>query len=193
MTEANSTASTFVPLVDGQCLMGQVKAPFIKGDKLLGAILSFEGRSETALLHIRQMSGENNLARLSELGEGDSLLVRIVIQEDSGRRQIWATEKGVEHQLLIEKLESEPEKLRGVQGKVQGVTAGIGVFVELLEGTAIGRRGLLRFGVTARVKLGAYVAHKVGDLVLVDIAEVRVDDANKLLIRIENVRPQVAA
>ncbi len=74
MTTENNNAAVAVPssLQNGLFLPGRLQKPFIKGDKLLGAVLSFEGHSETALLHIRQMSGEKPAERLAELGVGDS-------------------------------------------------------------------------------------------------------------------------
>jgi hypothetical protein len=196
MTMTSETTANVLPgLSAGECLMGHIVKPYIKDDKLLGAILSFDGRSETALLHIRQMTGEKPAERLAELGVGDSLMVRIMIQQDvPGRRSVWATEKGVEHSLLIEMFDADKEKFRGIEGVVNGLTD-FGIFIELLDSPAKGHRGLLRHGSMSqngRVKLGAFVTYKPGDLVQCDMAEIRVDDSNKLLIRVENARPRVA-
>jgi ribosomal protein S1 len=195
-TTSETTANVLPGLSSGECLMGHILKPFIKDDKLLGAILSFDGRSETALLHIRQMTGEKPAERLAELGVGDSLMVRIMIQQDvPGRRSIWATEKGVEHSLLIEMFDADKEKFRGIEGVINGLTD-FGIFIELLDSPAKGHRGLLRhssMSENGRVKLGSFVTYKVGDLVSCEMAEVRVDDSNKLLIRVENARPRVSA
>jgi ribosomal protein S1 len=197
MTMTTTSETNVLPgLSAGECLMGHILKPFIRDDKLLGAILSFDGRSETALLHIRQMTGEKPAERLAELGVGDSLMVRIMIQQDvPGRRSIWATEKGVEHSLLIEMFDADKEKFRGIEGCINGLTD-FGIFIELLGSPAKGHRGLLRhssMSENGRVKLGSFVTYKVGDLVSCDMAEVRVDDSNKLLIRVENARPRSGA
>ena len=67
----NAAATESTSLRNHEFLIGKVSKPFIKGDKLLGAVLSFDGHSETALLHIRQMCGEKPAERLAELGVGD--------------------------------------------------------------------------------------------------------------------------
>ena len=196
MTTETNAPVTSTLLANGEWLTGHVTKPFIKDDRLIGAVLSFDGRSETALLHLRQMTGEKPAERLAEMSVGDSLLVRIMVQQEgSKRKQVWATEKGVEHQFLVEKFELEPEKFRCIEGKIHGVTD-FGTFIELLDGPAKGHRGLLRSdrkGSDVRVKLGAFVRYRTGDEVLVDLAEARVDDSSKLLLRLENIRPQMAA
>jgi hypothetical protein len=85
MTTENNNVDVAVSssLKNGEFLTGRVQKPFIKNDKLLGAVLSFDGYSETALLHVRQMSGDKPAERLAELGVGDPLLVRIMIQQPS--------------------------------------------------------------------------------------------------------------
>jgi ribosomal protein S1 len=196
-TENNNAAATVsTSLRNHEFLIGKVSKPFIKGDKLLGAVLSFDGHSETALLHIRQMSGEKPAERLAELGVGDPLLVRIMIQQEgSGRPQVWATEKGVEHSFLVDMFEADREKFRNMEGTVHGVTD-FGIFIELQEGPAKGHRGLLRansMGSGGKVKLGNFVVYKPGDAVACDMAEIRVDDSSKLLIRLENARPRSRA
>jgi len=196
MTTENNSATATVSLVHGECLTGHVVKPYIKGDKLLGAVLSFDGRSETALLHIRQMSGEKPAERLADLGVGDPLLVRIMIQQEgSGRPQVWATEKGVEQSFLVDMFEAEKEKFHNLEGRVHGITD-FGIFVEILEGAAKGHRGLLRsanISSSGRVKLGSFVTYKPGDFVSCDMAEMRTDDSGKLLIRLENARPRSPA
>jgi ribosomal protein S1 len=196
-TENNSTTvAVSKNLISGEILTGHVKKPFIKGDKLLGAVLSFDGYSETALLHIRQMSGEKPAERLADLGVGDPLLVRIMIQQEgAGRPQVWATEKGVEHSFLIDNFEADKEKFQNLEGTVHGVTD-FGIFIEL-EGPLKGHRGLLRSSSMSsngsRVKLGSFITYKPGDLVACDLAEIRVDNSSKLLIRLENARPRSRA
>ena len=194
-TQNNEAQTVSKSLEAGSCLTGHIVRPFIKDDRLIGAVMSFEGYSETALLHIRQMTGEKPAERLAELGIGDPLLVRIVIQNDGSVRRVQATEKGVEHTFLIDMLESDREKFKGIEGRVHGVTD-FGVFIELLDGPAKGHRGLLRSSSLSnggKVKLGSFLSHKVGDFVVVDLAEARLDDTAKLLLRLENARPRLAA
>ena len=198
MTTENNNADVAVStsLKNGMLLTGRVQKPFIKGDKLLGAILSFDGHSETALLHIRQMGGDKPAERLAELGVGDPLLVRIMIQQEGdGRPQVWATEKGVEHSFLVDKFEADKEQFHNLECRIHGVTD-FGLFIDILDGHAKGHRGLLRsssMSSNGRVKLGSFVTYKPGDFVLCDIAEIRVDDSSKLLIRLENARPRIVA
>ena len=198
MTTENNNADVAVStsLKNGMLLTGRVQKPFIKGDKLLGAILSFDGHSETALLHIRQMGGDKPAERLAELGVGDPLLVRIMIQQEGdGRPQVWATEKGVEHSFLVDKFEADKEQFHNLECRIHGVTD-FGLFIDILDGQAKGHRGLLRsssMSSNGRVKLGSFVTYKPGDFVSCDIAEIRVDDSSKLLIRLENARPRVVA
>jgi ribosomal protein S1 len=198
MTTENNNADVAAScsLQHGLFLTGRVQKPFIKGDKLLGAVLSFDGYLETALLHIRQMSGDNPAERLAELGVGDPLLVRIMIQQEgSGRPQVWATEKGVEHLFLVEKFEADKEQFHNLECRIHGVTD-FGLFIDILDGRAKGQRGLLRsssMSTNGRVKLGSFVTYKPGDFVSCDMAEIRVDDSGKLLIRLENARPRSGA
>lgn len=194
-TESTSVSLTSDRLVDGQILVGFVAKPFIQNDKLLGCVLSFEGRTETALLHLRQMTGEKPAERLAELGVGDPLTVRLMIQQEGTGRlaRIWATEKGVEHAFLLDMFEADKEKFADMEGRIHGITD-FGVFVELLSGPAQGHRGLLRssnLSSDGRVKLGSFVAYKPGDYVLCDMAEIRIDDSSKVLIRLANARPRV--
>ena len=68
--------------------------------------------------------------------------------------------------------------------------------MEIQEGPAKGHRGLLRSSSLSsggKVKLGNFVVYKPGDLVASDMAEVRIDDSSKLLIRLENARPRSRA
>jgi len=198
MTTENNSADVAASssLQHGLFLTGRVQKPFIKEDKLLGAVLSFDGYLETALLHIRQMTGDKPAERLAELGVGDSLLVRIMIQQEgSGRPQVWATEKGVEHSFIVDMFEANKEKFHNLEGCVHGVTD-FGLFIDILDGPAKGHRGLLRsssMSSNGRVKLGSFVTYKPGEFVSCDIAEILVDDSSKLLIRLENARPRIVA
>jgi ribosomal protein S1 len=174
-------------------LQGVVAKPFIRGEQLVGAVLSFEGRADTALLHIKQMTGENPSDRLAALEVGDPLLVRIIIQEEGGRRSVWATEKGIEHQQIVDLFAAEPEKFKNIEATVQGL-ADFGVFVDLQSGPAKGCRALLRYSSlssSGRARLGSFVAYKVGDNLRCDLAEARLDD-NKLLLRLASARPAEA-
>ena len=195
MTTENNTAIAPVStsFTSGEMLTGHVVKPYIKDDKLLGAVLSFEGRSDTALLHIRQMSGEKPAERLAELGVGDPLIVRILIQQEgTGRPGIWATEKGVELALLVDMFAADKEKFSNLEGIVHGVTEH-GTFIEL-DGPVKGHRGLLRSSSMSngRVKLGSFMTYKPGDCVSVDVAEMRVVDSSKLLIRVEKCTSSLA-
>ncbi len=143
---ANTTivAKPSAALVDGEFLTGRVIKPYLKGGNLLGAVLSFDGKSDTALLHIRQMSGEKPEERLAEMSVGDSLLVRIIVQQNgSKRKDVWATEKGDELSFIVDMLNANPDAFRGLEGRIHSVTEW-GTFIELLDGSAKGQRGLLR-------------------------------------------------
>jgi hypothetical protein len=185
-----------VPLKHGECLTGEVKKPFIKDSQLLGAVLSFEGRSETALLHLRQMSGDDSPSdRLAELAIGDPIKVRVMVVMEGDERKVWATEKGVEYQGIVDLLQSDRDQFRNVEGKVHGLTD-FGVFVELLASPASGHRGLLRTTAprnSGRLKLGAFVPFRVGAPVIVDVVEARIDDNAKLLLRVDNLQLRAAA
>ncbi len=82
--------------------------------------------------------------------------MRIMIQQEgSGRPQVWATEKGVEHSFLIDMFEADREKFHNLEGSVRAVTD-FGLFIEILDGPAKGHQGLLRassMSSNGRVKL----------------------------------------
>lgn len=188
------TQTLEVPLKHGECLTGEVRKPFIKDSQLVGAVLSFEGRSETALLHLRQMTGDSPAERLSELAIGDPIKVRVMVVMEGDERKVWATEKGVEFQGIVDLLERDRDQFRNVEGKVHGLTD-FGVFVELLASPASGHRGLLRTAAprnSGRVKLGAFVPFRVGAPVIVDVVEARIDDNAKLLLRVDNLQLRAA-
>ncbi len=196
MSVENEAVSTSTPalLLDGEFITGHVSKPYIQNEKLLGAILTFPDRGETALLHVKQ--SDNPTDRLSELSLGDSVLVRIMVQQGGlGRRTVWASEKGVEHQLLVKEFETDPAKFKDMDGRVQGVSE-FGVFVDLVDGPAKGQRALLKYSSLSsngRIKLGTYVAFRVGEPVVCDLAEAKLDESSKLLLRLEAARPRKAA
>ncbi len=195
MTNETKTTNSRT-LVHGECLTGRVTKPYIKDDRLLGAVLSFDGRCETALLHLRQMTGDEPGKRLSALSIGDSLLVRIMVQKHGTRRKdVWATEKGIENQLLVESFQRDPNGFKNICGRVHSLTD-FGLFIELLEGPAKGHRALLRSTDLApgeRLQLGAFVAQKVGHAVMCDLADARLDGSDKLLLRVNSARAAAAA
>jgi ribosomal protein S1 len=185
------------PLVANEVITGHVLKPYIKDGELTGAVLAFDGRSETALLHKRQMVGDSPIERLAELGVGDPLCVRIVIIGEGRDRKVQATELGVAEHLIVEKLKSSTDDFKGIEGRVNNVTD-FGVFVTLLSGAVQGQSGLvptssLSKGSTAgRVKLGSFMRFKKDDLVHVDIVEGRIDQVKgKLLLRLDNLRPRM--
>lgn len=188
-----SSESVPIKLQDGSLLLGRIVRPYISDEKLLGAVLEFEGHTETALLHIRQMTGDDPVGRLSEMSVGDTLLVRLSIQEGP-IRSVRATEKGVELAKIVDTFKKEPTQFVGIPGKIQGITK-FGTFIEL-DGPVAGHRGLLRSTPPAsgqRMKLGAFLNFKVGDEVTADVVEARLDDSGKLLLRVENVQRRIAA
>jgi ribosomal protein S1 len=166
-------------LQNGECLQGTVNRPYIKENRLLGAVLSFEGRSETALLHVKQVGGLTPAERLADLEMGEAVRVRITVSSDKDGRKVWASERGLEHQEVLDVLNSTPEKMKDLPGVVHSITE-FGVFIELSDGLAKGHRGLLRFGSKgARVKLGAYISFNVGQSVSVDVTEASIDDTSR--------------
>lgn len=190
---ASSSESATTNLQDGSLLLGRIVRPYIADEKLLGAVLAFEGHSETALLHVRQMSGEDPASRLAEMSVGDTLMVRLSVQSHPVR-SVRATEKGVELAKIVDAFEKEPTQFVGIPGRIQGITK-FGTFIEL-EGPAAGHRGLLRSTLPAsgqRMKLGAFLNFKLGDEVTADVVEARLDDSGKLLLRVDNVQRRIAA
>ena len=73
-------------LQNGECLQGTVNRPYIKENRLLGAVLSFEGRSETALLHVKQVGGLSPADRLAGFEMGEAVRVRITVSSDKDGR-----------------------------------------------------------------------------------------------------------
>lgn len=187
LTESNS-------LTDGEILVGRVKKPFIRDGKLLGAVLAFAGRTETALLHVRQMTGSNPSARLAALHVDESIIVRLIVKQETGRRKdIWATEIGIEPLHIVEAFSTGPEYFANLRGVVHSITD-FGTFIEMVDGPARNHRGLLRHrnSGAAPATLGSCMEHQPGEAVLLDVAEARVEKS-KLLFRVEKVRKQKAA
>jgi len=139
-SQALKTINTATILEDGEILVGKVTKPFIQEGKLMGAILGFEGRSETALLHRKQMVGDDKSGRLANLKLGDALTVKLLVSGERPNRKTWASEVGIEDGTIVERLVAEMPKR--VAGKVINSTD-YGVFIELQSGIAAGRRGLV--------------------------------------------------
>jgi ribosomal protein S1 len=199
MTEVTTMQEVFAnePLVNNEYLTGHVLKPYLKDGELMGAVLAFDGRRETALLHIRQMSGDSPAKRLAELGVGDPLYVRMIIIGEGRDRKIQATELGVQEQLIVETLKSANGEFKGIEGRVNNITD-FGVFITMLNGPAEGHTGLVPLANLSkgseggRVKLGSFLRFKKNDLVHVDIIEGRIDQVKgKLLLRLDNLRPQL--
>lgn len=181
-------------LSDGAILTGRIKKPFIRDGKLLGAVVAFAGHTETALLHLRQMTGENPSARLAALRMNESVLVRLIVKREPGRRKdVWATENGIEHVHIVEAFSTGRENFANLRGAVHSITE-VGIFITMLDGPARGYRGLFRLwnGGDAQATLGSYVEYQPGQPVLLDVAEARIEKS-KLLFRVDNVRKQTAA
>lgn len=188
MSNANEAAKI---VVDGEVLKGRVLRPYIKNDTLAGAVLSFDGYAETALLHIRQMTGSGVKTRLADMKVGDSLLVRLMVSDTDGKRKIWASENGIGHAQAVAAFDEQPEQFSNLRGVVFSLTKH-GAFIEISEGPFAGQRGLLRPEPSqGNIRLGAYTKHRRGDLVTLDVAEARMSD-DKLLLRVENVRGRAA-
>ncbi|MDR3613861.1 MAG: hypothetical protein P4L53_09840, partial [Candidatus Obscuribacterales bacterium] len=123
-------------------LVGKVERPWISKGELLGAILSFEGKTETALLHIKQVAGDNPSDRLSNLNIGEELRVKVTIAMDGSVRKLRASEKElVSDQAIVDALNSLPGSAVHAARVVN--VASYGVFIDLEEGPAKGKKGLV--------------------------------------------------
>jgi len=91
-------------LVDGDVLTGTVKKPFIQDGKLMGAVLSFDGKAETALLHRKQMIGVDRNRRLANLKLGDKLMVKLIVSGEHPTRKTWASEAEIDNEVIVEHL-----------------------------------------------------------------------------------------
>lgn len=174
--------STAVLLQDGEILVGKITKPFIQDGKLMGAILQFEGKSETALLHRKQMLGKDKNDRLANMRLGDELLIKMSVSGEHPARKTWASESSLEPEAIVERLS---EKLpRGLSGKVVNTTD-YGVFIELQNGPAAGRLGLVHaknMGNGRAVSLSAFTSFASGDLVKVDVLGSELDTKGTLRI-----------
>ena len=128
-------------LQDGAILIGTVIRPFIDQNKLRGAILSFAGREETALLHIKQIKGEEPEKRLSGFRLGDEIEVKIIVNGPASAPKIWASEKALEP-ILLQRLNAVIKSKCVVTGRVVDVCKG-GLFVDLIDGPIKDERGLI--------------------------------------------------
>lgn len=190
MENVISTADVNGLLVDGEILSGTVKKPFIQDGKLMGAILSFEGRGETALLHRKQMLGGNKNDRLANFKLGDVLTVKLLVSGERPNRRTWASEVGIDDTVIVERLSAD--KPKGLFGKVVNATD-YGVFVELQCGMAAGRRGLIHCRNLCRggsPSLGAFTSFVPGAEIEVDVLGALVDDKGGLRI---DLAPSVRA
>jgi|LakMenEpi03Aug12_release.lakeMendotaPanAssembly.Ray.scaffolds.fasta_scaffold765114_2 hypothetical protein len=169
------TMTTEVLLVNGEMLIGKVTKPFIQDGKLMGAVLSFEGRSETALLHRKQMVGANKNTRLSNTQLGAEMLVRIIVSGEQPDRKVWASELTVDNEFLIERIKTAPKVMTSTVIN----STDYGVFVEVQEGPAAGRRGLIHaknLGTrSGPVRLGAFTSYETGASVQVRLLNASVD------------------
>jgi hypothetical protein len=174
------TANTETLLINGEMLVGKVTKPFIQDGKLLGAVLSFEGRSETALLHRKQMVGAGKNTRLNNIKLGAEMPVRIIVSGENPQRKTWASELEIDNSFLVERIKAAPKV---TTSKVINATD-YGVFVEVQEGAAAGRRGLIHAkNLGARngpATLGAFTAFTPGSDLCVRLLDVYVDDKGVL-------------
>jgi predicted RNA-binding protein with RPS1 domain len=128
-------------IANNAILVGKVNRPWISRGQLLGAILSFEGTSETALLHIKQVAAEDPSDRLLNLRIGEEVRVKITIATDNGMRKIRASEKElVSDQAIADELNALPDS--SVLAATVVNRASYGVFVAL-DDVAKGKKGLV--------------------------------------------------
>jgi ribosomal protein S1 len=170
-------------LIDGEVLTGTIKKPFIQDGKLMGAVLSFDGKAETALLHRKQMIGANRDFRLANLKLGDQLTVKLLVSGEHPARKTWASEANVEDAVIVERLMLQ--KSKKFTGRVVNA-ADYGVFVELCDGPGAGRRGLVHAKNLCRsgaASLSAFTAFGPGALVKVDLLSAHIDEKN--IVRID--------
>ncbi len=148
----------------------------------MGAVLSFEGKSETALLHRKQMVGSDKNGRLADMRLGDEVTVKMLVTGERPERKTWASEAGIEDSVIIERLLSLRPK--GVTGKVVNATD-YGVFIELQNGPGAGRRGLVHaknMGNGRAASLSAFTSFLPGATVHVDVLGAEVDTKGTLRI-----------
>jgi len=188
----NEVARTFVPLNDGEVLTGTIKRPFINGGKLLGAILDFEGRSETALLHLKQMVGANKEERLSAMKLGEPVRVKLIVSGERPNRKTWASEIALAEDSIVDQvLAGERQNLAG---RIINTTD-YGVFVELLAGPGAGRRGLMHaknFGGKSPASLRDFTMFTAGGSITVDVIDARVDHKGVLRIDLRQSESEAA-
>jgi ribosomal protein S1 len=135
----NSDASS---VIEKAILVGKVQRPWISKGQLMGAVLSFEGTSETALLHIKQVAAEDPSNRLLNLRIGEEVRVKITIAMDNGVRKVRASEKDLAtDQEIADKLNALSEASVLAASVVN--VASYGVFIELQDEIAKGKKGLV--------------------------------------------------
>jgi hypothetical protein len=192
MDTANNT-DTSVQLVHGEVLAGVVDRPFIQDNKLLGAVLRFPGRKESALLHIKQMIGTDRDKRLSDLKLGQEVRVKLLVSGVHPNRKIWASELELTDDDVLARVLAGERK--NVPGRVINTT-NYGVFVQVLGGPGTGRRGLVHvknlYG-SSSGSLGDFTAFPPGSPVNVDIMDARMDNGGLLRMDLCMSAPEAAA
>jgi predicted RNA-binding protein with RPS1 domain len=172
-------------ITNNEILVGTVLRPYIAREQLLGAVLAFEGKSETALLHVKQVAGDDPSARLSNFSIGEEVRVKVSIATEGGMRKLRASEKElVTDQDIVNKLNSLP-KSHVFAGSVVNV-ASYGVFVCL---AANGKKGLVHnknfVGNGSGMSLRAFGELVPGKEVFVRMLdEAKLDDAGTLRLNL---------
>lgn len=165
-------------LINGQTVFAKVLRPFLQSGKVMGVVLKIAGTHETALLHRKKVLGDHRDVRLASLTRGCEVTVKLEIFGTP--RNIWASEIDVDVNLIANYLLSAPPKR--VEGKVVN-QAKYGVFVELQEGPAAGRKGLLHARNMKRCHKPLLPQQfKPGERVWVDVLGAKVDDEQTLRI-----------
>lgn len=160
-------------LVDGEVLVGKVLRSFTQGGKILGVILTFAGKAETALLNHKQMVGKDPKSRLANLAQGDELTVKIQVTPE---HKIWASETDVEVEYLAEILRAQ--KGTRILGKIVNQSK-FGLFVELQTGLGAGRKALVHWKNMTTIHASPF---SPGANVWVDVLSAHVDAKGTLRI-----------
>jgi predicted RNA-binding protein with RPS1 domain len=169
-------------LVANEVIVGKVLRPYIAREQLLGAILSFEGKSETALLHIKQVAGDPT-ERLLNLKIGEEVRVKITIAIENGVRKVRASEKDLDtDQEIADKLNALPDSSVLAASVVN--VAPYGIFVSL-DDTFKNRKGLVHnknMYSGSGMSLKSFGELVPGKEVFVRILGARLDDSGALRI-----------
>jgi predicted RNA-binding protein with RPS1 domain len=169
-------------LVANEVIVGKVLRPYIAREQLLGAILSFEDKSETALLHIKQVAGDPT-ERLLNLKIGEEVRVKITIAIENGVRKVRASEKDLDtDQEIADKLNALPDSSVLAASVVN--VAPYGIFVSL-DDTFKNRKGLVHnknMYSGSDMSLKSFGELVPGKEVFVRILGARLDDSGTLRI-----------